>query len=86
MPCPLRTDYRHGVRVTIEISIGELIDRITILKLKSRRLSGAGREAVRRELAGAAAVRDAAVAPSAGLRALTRQLAFRAPRLHDPLA
>jgi hypothetical protein len=61
--------------MTLEISAGELVDRITILKLKERRLAGASRDAVRRELAAASAVRDAALAPSSRLRALTRRLA-----------
>ena len=63
------------MHVRIQISAGELIDRITILKLKARRLSGAGRRAVRRELAAASAVCDRAIAASPELRALTRDLA-----------
>lgn len=61
--------------VTLEISVGEFIDRITILRLKVRSLSGADRAAARRQLAVACALRAGTVTPSRELRALTRRLA-----------
>lgn len=56
------------------MSAGELIDRITILRLKARRLAGPGRGAARRELAAAYAVRDHAITSSRRLREITRRL------------
>jgi hypothetical protein len=63
-----------SVRVSLQVSVGELIDRITILELKAHRLSGAGRAAARRELAAACEVRDDAVASSKKVRELTKRL------------
>ncbi|MCP9916529.1 DUF6165 family protein [Cyanobium sp. ATX 6F1] len=37
--------------ITIPVSIGELIDKITILEIKAERLGGAGKTNVERELA-----------------------------------
>lgn len=61
--------------VTIEVSPGELIDRITILELKSERLTDpAALTVVRAELAGLRAVRDRAVPGSAELDGLAGEL------------
>jgi hypothetical protein len=62
------------VRVTLEVSVGELIDRITILELKVRRLRQSVRPAARRELARARAVRASFVARSSAVRQLTAAL------------
>lgn len=63
-----------GVRVTLEVSAGELVDRITILELKAKRLPVRCRAAVVRELRLARAVQRRAVSSSSALRALTRAL------------
>jgi hypothetical protein len=62
------------VRLTLEVSAGELIDRITILELKLSRLPGAHRPSVRRELALARTTRARAIAPSRSVRELTQAL------------
>lgn len=62
------------VRLTLEVSAGELIDRITILELKLRRLPGSCRPALRRELAAARGTRDRAIAASRSVRELTQAL------------
>ncbi len=61
--------------ITVEIAPGELIDKITILEIKSERITDAAKlENVRIELATLAKARDAAVAASAELTDLTGQL------------
>lgn len=61
--------------VTVEISPGELIDKITILEIKSERIDDPAKLAnVRVELETLAASRDAALPPSAQLTALTADL------------
>ena len=60
---------------TIEVSAGELIDKITILEIKAERFTDLAQvENVRRELAVLAAARDAAVAASPELKDLTADL------------
>jgi hypothetical protein len=61
--------------VTIPVSWGELIDKITILELKSERLSDRAKlENVRRELAMLTAIVDKEHADHAALKALTTKL------------
>jgi tetratricopeptide (TPR) repeat protein len=61
--------------VTVEIAPGELIDKVTILEIKSARLTDADKLAnVRRELAALVAARERAVPPSADLARLTAEL------------
>jgi len=62
------------VRVTVDVSVGELIDRITILKIKARRLPPACRGDVRRELAAARTMRDRVLLSSKRLKTLARAL------------
>lgn len=62
------------MRVAIDVSVGELIDRITILELKLRRLPRATRPSIARELSRARAVRSKAVKVSRPLRELTQKL------------
>jgi hypothetical protein len=59
----------------VEIAPGELIDKITILEIKSERIADAGKlKNVRVELQVLEAARDAAMAASAELADLTAQL------------
>ncbi|MHC8507990.1 MAG: DUF6165 family protein [Rhodospirillales bacterium] len=61
--------------IKADIAPGELIDKITILEIKSERLSGVEKlENVRRELAALTAARGAAVRPSEQLDALAAAL------------
>ena len=61
--------------ILVEIAPGELIDKITILEIKSERIADAGKlKNVRVELDVLAAARDAAMAASAELAKLTAQL------------
>jgi hypothetical protein len=61
--------------ITVPISAGELIDKITILEIKSRRIVEPEKlRNVQRELHALAAVRDAAIAPSPRLTAVTTEL------------
>jgi len=61
--------------ILVEIAPGELIDKITILEIKSERIADAGKlKNVRVELDVLAAARDAAMAASAELAELTAQL------------
>ena len=61
--------------ILVEIAPGELIDKITILEIKSERIADAGKvKNVRVELDVLAAARDAALAASAELTDLTAQL------------
>jgi hypothetical protein len=61
--------------ITIPVSAGELIDKITILEIKSARFpDGEKRRLVCQELALLEAVRDQAIAPTSELADLSRQL------------
>jgi tetratricopeptide (TPR) repeat protein len=61
--------------VTIEVSPGELIDKITILEIKSQRIKDAAKlQNVRKELASLAAARDQVLQKSESLSRLTAQL------------
>ena len=61
--------------IKIEVSVGELIDKITILEIKSQRLSDAAQLAnVHTELSLLTDVRCAQIEPSAELDALTRKM------------
>lgn len=61
--------------ILVEISPGELIDKITILEIKSARITDVHKlKHVRQELAGLSAARDQAIKPSRELDALTEQL------------
>ena len=61
--------------VTIEVAAGELVDKITILEIKSERIADPAKLAnVRTELAVLAAARAAALPPSPGLDRLTAEL------------
>ena len=61
--------------ILVEIAPGELIDKITILEIKSERIADVGKlKNVRVELDVLAAARDAAMAASAELAELTAQL------------
>lgn len=64
-----------SVSVTVEIAPGELIDKITILEIKSERIADAGKRAnVILELETLTACRDAALQPSVELERLTAAL------------
>ena len=64
-----------GKALRVTVSAGELIDKISILDIKSERIKAADRQAnVQRELAQLCAVRDAALADSAALRELAEAL------------
>jgi hypothetical protein len=58
------------VRVVLQVSAGELFDRISILELKRARLPEAGRAAIERQLADARAERERALLPSKALAQL----------------
>jgi hypothetical protein len=61
--------------VLVEVPAGELIDKITILEIKSERLSDPGKlRNVRAELAVLRAARDASLPASAALAALAAEL------------
>lgn len=61
--------------IGIEVSAGELIDKITILEIKSERISDANQLLnVRAELGTLVACRDRAIPASPELAALTREL------------
>ncbi len=61
--------------IRVEVGAGELIDKITILGIKSERIAEPGRQAnVRREMERLCAVRDAALPDSASLREMAAQL------------
>ncbi|MDP6787250.1 MAG: DUF6165 family protein [Rhodospirillales bacterium] len=64
-----------GVSVTVDVSVGELIDKITILEIKAARLDDpAQRENVGNELEILVAARDNALPPSAELTELSLSL------------
>ena len=70
----VREQHQPG-RLHVEISAGELVDKITILEIKSERIADPAKLAnVRRELGVLAAVRDREVASSSQLAALTAEL------------
>lgn len=61
--------------ILVEVAPGELIDKITILAIKSERIvDPAGRANVQTELETLTQARDAAIASSAELRRLTDEL------------
>jgi len=61
--------------IQVDISPGELIDKITILEIKAARIRDAGKLGnVQRELAVLTRARDDAIRPSADLDALTSRL------------
>lgn len=62
------------VRIQLEVSAGELMDRIAILEIKLARLSRSVREAVLRDLSLAQAERNRALPQSERLRELGRKL------------
>jgi len=63
------------VALTIEVSAGELIDKITILEIKSRRIAEPAKLAnVHRELAALVMVRDRELFPSVDLAAVVAEL------------
>ena len=64
-----------GVSVSVDVSVGELIDKIAILEIKAARLDDpAQRNNVKSELESLVAARDAALPPSAELTELSRAL------------
>ena len=71
----MSADRPAGLTIEVPVSAGTLIDRIAILELKLARMSGAETLAdIRREHALLTARRDAALAPSPALDALTREV------------
>jgi septal ring factor EnvC (AmiA/AmiB activator) len=65
----------QSTTITVEIAPGELVDKITILEIKSERITDSAKlENVRVELTTLAAARDGAVAASPQLADLTAQL------------
>jgi Family of unknown function (DUF6165) len=61
--------------ISVEVAPGELIDKITILEIKTERITEPGALAnVRRELQLLAAARDCAIPPSSELDELTTEL------------
>jgi hypothetical protein len=71
------------VRVRVDVSAGELIDRITILQIKARQLPRARRDDIKRELAAARSTRDRFILSSKKLITLTRALETVNRRLWD---
>jgi hypothetical protein len=70
-----------SVRVTLEVSVGELVDRISILELKHARLPEPARSAVARDLAAArttltrhCVIDDRLTSTAAALSAVNREL------------
>jgi hypothetical protein len=62
-------------RIEVPVSAGELVDKVTILEIKSDRISDAGKLAnVRRELAGLSAIADPMLKAHAGLAPLKASL------------
>lgn len=73
-----------ALSISVEVSAGELIDKIAILEIKSERLEDAQKLSnVEAELAALWAARDAAIAPSALLDDLARRLKEVNLRLWD---
>lgn len=72
---PLMASRGHGKPLSVEIGPGELIDKITILEIKSERIHDAHKlRNVRAELATLEGARDQAYEPSARLTQLTDEL------------
>jgi hypothetical protein len=67
----------------VDVSAGELIDRITILQIKARRLPRDRRADIKRELAAARSARDRFILSSKKLVSLTRALGTVNRRLWD---
>jgi tetratricopeptide (TPR) repeat protein/post-segregation antitoxin (ccd killing protein) len=66
---------RRTTSVTVEVPLGELIDKITILQIKSQRLSDAAKlRNVQTELALLTTARDNTIEPSEALAGLTAEL------------
>jgi hypothetical protein len=63
------------VRIELAVSAGELIDRLTILELKSERLSERVRSEIQADLASLRRVRDERLVPSERLTRLSAALA-----------
>ena len=64
-----------GVSVTVDVSVGELIDKITILEIKAARLGDPAQLSnVKSDLESLVAARDAALPASAELTELSRAL------------
>jgi len=62
-------------RIEVPVSAGELVDKVTILEIKSERIADAGKLAnVRRELAGLSAITDPLLKANAGLAPLKASL------------
>ena len=62
-------------RIEVPVSAGELVDKVTILEIKSERVADAGKLAnVRRELAGLAAIADPLLAANRALTPLKSSL------------
>lgn len=75
MSAQLKTHSGNVESVQVEISPGELIDKITILEIKEQRISDKTKLAnVRRELAALNAVQEASIGESAELDRLTKDL------------
>lgn len=72
-----------SVRILIEVSPGELIDRVTILELKSERLPAPMRSHARRELGELRTARDTHLKPSPKILALSEELRQTNERLWD---
>ena len=69
------SDPSFSAEISVEISAGELIDKITILEIKDGRLEDPAKLVnVRRELESLVAARDAALSPSPELTDLTARL------------
>jgi len=62
------------MRIIVEVSVGELIDRITILELKSERLAEEIRPFAVRELAAAREAWDRALVPCGRMAKLAEEL------------
>lgn len=71
------------VRLRITVSAGDLIDRLTILELKRRRLPEAIRPEIEREIAALARVRERAITQSPRLLQLGERLAALNAELWD---
>jgi len=70
-----RSIMNRSATIAVEVSPGELIDKITILEIKSERMSDLEKlKNVRTELATLIACRDRAIPPSTKLDELTRSL------------
>ena len=64
-----------ALSIAVEVSAGELIDKITILEIKRERIADAAKRAnVEAELEALARARDAAIPPTAELIRLTQRL------------